>query len=99
MTEKRTVSFRLSADLVDWLDEYAREAGASQGHLNRYGGSHGGRDSGKTAIVERLLTACREGRLLEAPPAGQNPFPLEERTAGESPEFPVLISFGPDVRT
>lgn len=95
MQERRVTSFRLPVELLDWLDAYAREASAWQDHEAKPGGTHRGKDSGKTAVVERLLQALREGRLHEAPPSRASPFPLEERAAGLTADFPILICLEP----
>lgn len=97
MAAKRLITMRLPPDLVDWADEYARTNGWRQHQADARirGGAKDG-DSGRTGLVQGLLEALREGRLVEAPRAGVNPFPAEERRAGESPDFPALIAFGPE---
>lgn len=56
---------------------------AAQCHTNR------------TAVVEDLLQALRDGRIRTVPRAGMNPFPHDQVRAGETPEYPALISFPP----
>ena len=51
------------------------------------------RQVSKTAVIESLLIALREGRLREAPRAGPNAFPGEEEVeAGSTSEYPVLVA-------
>ena len=92
MQERRVVSFRLPAELLDWLDEYARQEGAWQSSVLKPGGSHKGKDSGKTAVIEQLLVALKEERLLVRVTAGANAFPVNEKHAGETPEYPLFVS-------
>lgn len=44
----------------------------------------------RTAVVEELLYAAREGRLLIRP-AGPDPFPAESTPAG-TPSNPILVA-------
>jgi hypothetical protein len=47
-----------------------------------------------THVIEELLEALREGRLMVRPRAGPSPFPREDIEAGSSPEYPILIAAG-----
>jgi len=49
----------------------------------------------KTDVVQELLEAKREGRLLLRPP-GPDPFPAEAVAAGTTPDHPILIGFPPE---
>ena len=51
----------------------------------------------KTHIMETMVVALLEGRLVIKPPAGANAFPAEEIEAGSVPEYPLLIALGPGV--
>lgn len=88
---------RLPEDLVVWMDTYARENGwrQHQADLGVRGGLKAG-DAGRTTLIQGLLEAFREGRLVEVPRAGANPFPSEECRVGESPDYPALIALGPE---
>lgn len=95
MPPKRLITLRLPPDLVVWADGYASENGwrQNQADTRTRGGVKEG-DTGRTGLIQGLLEALREGRLVEHPRAGANPFPVEEREPGSSPSFPALIAIG-----
>lgn len=83
---------RLPQDLIQRVDDYARGNNWQeyQGKLN-LGGT---KDyPGRTALVQNLLEALVQGRIMITPKAGANAFPADEREAGLSPDFPALIDF------
>jgi len=58
--------------------------------LKEYAAAHG---TSKTAIVEDLLYAAREGRIRVVERSGPNAFPGEgEIAAGETPDHPILVA-------
>lgn len=75
---KQQFNFRLDPDLIRWVDENAEALGAQS----------------RTDLLEHLLMALREGRLLMKPRSGPNPFPAGEVEAGSVPEYPVLVAPG-----
>ena len=85
MTKKKTEQFnvRLEPDLLGWFDRLIKAQKAA------------GEKTSKTKVIERLLTALREGRLHERP-RGPDAFPAETVKAGTSPDFPILIGVAPD---
>ena len=75
---KKMFSCRLPPELIDWVDEHV----LAQGFESR------------TEFIQALIEAVQEGRYDPRPRAGVNAFPAEEVGAGETPDFPHLISWG-----
>jgi len=74
---KNLYSFRLPPDLVEWVDANTESLGAAT----------------RTELVQSLLQALRENRLLIKPRAGANAFPANEVCPGESADYPILVSY------
>lgn len=73
---KKQYNLRLPKDLITWVDVNAEALGA--------------RD--RTDLVQQLLEAAKEGRLVIHPRSGPSAFPADEVSAGSSAEFPALIA-------
>lgn len=50
-----------------------------------------GLGTSQNEVVQRLLYALKDGRLLELPARLPHPFPANEMKPGGSPEYPVLV--------
>jgi hypothetical protein len=87
---KKTYAFRFDPELMARVDAYAKKAD----WLSAQEGLRGGKkpcDIGRTALVESLLLALVEDRVVVHPRASVGAFPLEEVEPGVSPELPVLV--------
>jgi len=71
------VSFRISARLAEALSTYAKANGWVKAQQGSRGGSHRGRDTGRTALVVHIIEALVEDRLTILP-RQPNPFPVEQ---------------------
>jgi len=91
---KRVVSLSMDESLVERFDEWSRSHGWSQASQGKTGGTHKGRDSGRSALTTHLWEALIEGRLTIQERSGANPFPGQELEAGENPQFPIYIARG-----
>jgi len=77
---KKQYNFRLDPSLMGWVNEHYADFGAAS----------------KTDLIENLLMALREGRLMVRPRSGPNAFPANEVEAGSVPEYPILIAGLPE---
>lgn len=93
MPPKKLITFRIDPDKLRRLDEAAvRNGFANPVDARVQGGNHGGRDTGRSAVLTHLIDAYIEGRCLVLPQSGANPFPAEEIQPGDTPFFPLLVS-------
>ena len=49
----------------------------------------------KNSVVQELVEALRDGRLVVTSVAGSNPFPAQQIRLGSTPELPALVCFTP----
>ena len=97
MADKVTFAVRCDAVLLARLDAKAAEHGwgAYQARPDVRGGTHGGRDSGRSALVRHLLEAYVEDRVYAVPRSGVNPFPASgEVEYGSLAAYPLPVTLG-----
>ena len=90
MDDRAVFTFRASRSLMARVDARCREGEWASAETR--GGTHGGRDSGRSAVILCLLEAFAEGRVIVLPRAASAAFPAGEVLPGSSPACPALIS-------